>query len=535
MFKLLLFLCGFHIQSLNLTMKIPPLNLINANFITLNPQQPKVQDIFIKNGKIESLNQRMYSARNLNLEGATVIPGFIDAHYHLSNLGKFLENLNVVGIQSPSQIVELIQNKLIDYPKGSWILGRGWDQSLWDNAEFPKAKILDELFIDHPIALTRIDGHALWVNKRARQISGYEENPDVIPGGEVINDCIFIDNAMETIRNAIPKPSDYDVMRYIETGLKQTVANGITGIHDAWQDSKIVASIQKLINKERFPIRCYGMLNGNDANFLKEWFHQGKKVNERYTIRAVKAFMDGALGSRGACLFDEYTDDPGNFGLVLLSNYEFDELAKKCHHFGFQLCTHAIGDKGNKLVLDTYKKYLNGKNNLRWRVEHAQMVRDEDIPTFVDNDILPSMQPSHCTSDSRWMDERIGKDRTHRISRWKSFINAGIKIPGGSDCPIEKGNPLLEFFSAVTRKNPNYSDDISWQPQEKVNRIEALKMLTTWAAYGGFEENQRGRIKKGFDADFTVLSQDITTCKEENILKTEVLMTFVGGELVYKK
>lgn len=516
-------------------MKIPPLNLINANIITLNSEIPKAQDLFIKDGKIESINQRVYSAKTIDLKGATVIPGFIDAHYHLANLGKFLENLNIVGLKSPTKIADLIKENLVKFPKGTWILGRGWDQSLWENKEFPYSKILDEITEDYPIALTRIDGHALWANKQARQISGYEDNPDIVPGGEVINDCIFIDNAMSAIKKFIPKPSELDTTRFIEKAIKQTVANGITGVHDAWQDELIVNSINKLINKERFPIRCYGMLNGNDEEFLYSFLKNGKIENDRYTIRAVKAFMDGALGSRGACLFDEYSDDPGNFGLTLLSEQEFDTLARKCHHFGFQLCTHAIGDKCNKLVLDIYQKYLNGKNNFRWRVEHAQMVRDEEIPQFVNNDILPSMQPSHCTSDMRWMDERIGTKRIHRISRWKSFLNAGLKIPGGSDCPIEKGNPILEFFSAVTRKSPENLNTESWQPQEKVNRVEALKMLTTWAAYGGFNENQRGRIQNGFDADLTILSQDLTACNEDKILQTEVLMTFVGGELVYKK
>lgn len=516
-------------------MQIPPLNIINANVITLNSNQPKAQDIYIKDGKIESVNQRVYSAKTIDLNGATIIPGFIDAHYHLSNLGKFLENLNLVGLDSPENIEQLIRKNLSSYPKDTWILGRGWDQSLWDNGDFPASKILDDIGQDHPIALTRIDGHALWINKKARQISGYEENPDVVPGGEVINNCIFIDNAMDTIKKSIPKPSELDVLRHIESALKQTVANGITGIHDAWQDETIINSIQKLVYKERFPIRCYGMLNGNDTEFLYSWFAKGILQNDRYTIRAVKAFMDGALGSRGACLFDEYSDDQGNFGLTLLSEKDFDILARKCHHFGFQLCTHAIGDKGNKMVLDTYQKYLRGKNDRRWRVEHAQMVRNEEIQQFVDNDILPSMQPSHCTSDMRWMDERIGSDRIHRVSRWNSFVNAGLKIPGGSDCPIEKGNPLLEFFSAVTRKNPEFPNAESWQSQEKLNRINALKMLTTWAAYGGFDDHCRGRIQKGFDADFTVLSQDILSCREEDILNTEVLMTFVGGELVYKK
>ena len=510
-------------------------NLVNANVITLDPSYPKAESIYIKNGKIESLNQQKHGIETIDLKGATIVPGFIDAHYHLANLGKFLENLNLIGLNSPQKIIYHIKSNLYKYPKGTWVIGRGWDQSLWDSKSFPLSEFLDEITEDYPIALTRIDGHALWVNKIARQISGYIENSEITAGGEVINNCVFIDNAMSVIKNSITKPNEIDITRYIRNGLRQTVSNGITGVHDAWQDEIIVNSIQSLIRKNQFPIRCYGMLNGNDENFIEKWFQEGIKQTELYTIRSVKAFMDGALGSRGACLFDEYTDDPGNFGLILLSEDKFDNLAKKCFKYEFQLCTHAIGDRGNKLVLDTYEKYLCGKNNRRWRVEHAQMVRDQEIPQFVRNDILPSMQPSHCTSDMRWMDERIGSERCTTISRWKSFINAGLKVPGGSDCPIELGNPIMEFFAAVTRKPSDNPKSKSWYPQEKVSRVEALKMLTTWAAYGGFNEKHRGKIKNGFDADLTVISEDLLKCKEEQILKTEVLMTFVNGEIVYKK
>jgi predicted amidohydrolase YtcJ len=296
-----------------------------------------------------------------------------------------------------------------------------------------------------------------------------------------------------------------------------------------------VKVLQQLSEAGKLPIRIYGMLGSSHPKLLKHFFKKGIFRSEKYNIRSVKAFIDGALGSRGAALLEPYCDDILNCGLILISDKDFKKLAQKCQDAGFQLCTHAIGDRGNKMVLDIYSEFTKELNNHRWRIEHAQMICDEDIPQFAKAGIVPSMQPSHCTSDMPWLHDRLGSNRLHRISRWQSFIDAGCKIPGGSDCPIEEGNPIFEYYAAVTRKNHNGTPNDGWQKHEAVGRIDALKMFTTWAAYGEFAEHRRGKIRPGFDADLTFLNQDITECPEKEILKTEVLGTMVAGEFIFNK
>tara|TARA_B100000959_G_C14950875_1_gene611847 strand:- start:1247 stop:2083 length:837 start_codon:yes stop_codon:yes gene_type:complete len=275
------------------------------------------------------------------------------------------------------------------------------------------------------------------------------------------------------------------------------------------------------------------MIGSSHDKLLNKFFKNGFHLSEKYTIRSIKAFIDGALGSRGAALLEPYCDESNNCGLILIESKKFMDLASQCEKAGFQLCTHAIGDRGNKMVLDVYSNITKKSKNHRWRIEHAQMVQDEDIPKFINNGIIPSMQPSHCTSDMRWMDDRIGKERFNRISRWKTFIDSGCKIPGGSDCPIEEGNPLFEYYAAITRQNHEGYPENGWESQECVSRLDALKMFTTWAAYGEFAEHRRGKIRPGFDADLTFLSNDLINCKPKEILEIDVLGTMVAGNFVF--
>ena len=367
------------------------------------------------------------------------------------------------------------------------------------------------------------------------ELSGLNVTPAPPDGGDIINDCILIDNAMNPVQFVLPKPDEAIVEKWINLALEIIITRGITNIHDAWQDPTTVKVLQQLSEAGKLPIRIYGMLGSGHPKLLKHFFTEGIFRSEKYNIRSVKAFIDGALGSRGAALLEPYCDDHNNCGLILISDKDFKKLAQKCQDAGFQLCTHAIGDRGNKMVLDIYSEFTKELNNHRWRIEHAQMICDEDIPRFAKAGIVPSMQPSHCTSDMPWLHERLGSNRLHRISRWQSFIDAGCKIPGGSDCPIEEGNPIFEYYAAVTRKNHNGTPNDGWQKQEAVSRIDALKMFTTWAAYGEFAEHRRGKIRPGFDADLTFLNQDITECPEKEILKTEVLGTMVAGEFIFNK
>ena len=505
-------------------------NLINGNIITLNEHLPKAQSITIKNNKITSINSDDRSIESVDLKGNTVLPGLVDSHFHLSNFGKRLDMINLKGLKSINEIVSEITKKVKEVESGLLIHGFGWDQTLWENQEYPTSHILNH-FSNNPIILTRIDGHSLWTNDAAIYMSSYTDDLITPSGGDIINGCIFIDNAMDPIRDIIPKNSKKDITRWIKNAAERAVKWGITNVHDAWQDPLIFESINDLAADDELPIRCYGMIGSSYLKLISEVLNDGHHYNKNYTVRSVKAFIDGALGSRGAALLEPYSDAPNSCGLTLISHDEFVDIASQCSNADFQLCTHAIGDRGNRMVIDVYSKYY--KENYRWRIEHAQMITYNDMLRCKEYAIVPSMQPSHCTSDMRWMKDRIGSDRTHRISRWKTFTELGLPIPGGSDCPIEDGNPMFEYYAAITRKNHDGFPENGWHPEEALDRISALKMFTQWAAYGEFAENKRGTIDIDFDADLTVLNHDITSCRPEEILNTEVMMTIVGGKTVY--
>ena len=505
-------------------------NLINGNIITLNKKFPSSSSVTIQKNQIVSINNPDPNLKSIDLKGHTVLPGLVDSHFHLSNFGKRLEMINLKGVQSIDTIYELVRDKVKEMGKNVFIHGFGWDQTRWYNQEFPSKDILNQ-FQNNPVILTRIDGHSLWTNDAAINISSYADDLTAPKGGEIINGCIFVDNAMDPIRDIIPQNSKNDVTRWISRACTQAMEYGITNVHDAWQDPLIFESINDLSDLNKLPIRCYGMIGASHLNLISQVLNNGHHHNNNYTVRAVKAFIDGALGSRGASLLEPYSDAPNSCGLTLISHDEFQEIASRCSDSNFQLCTHAIGDKGNRMVIDVYSK--NYKKDYRWRIEHAQMITYKDMLRCKEFEIVPSMQPSHCTSDMRWMKDRVGSHRTHRISRWKTFAEMGLPIPGGSDCPIEDGNPMFEYYAAITRKDHKGLPEKGWHPEEALDRISALKMFTQWAAYGEFSESKRGTIEIGFDADFTVLDNDVTKCEPSEILDTNVMATIVGGQPVY--
>jgi len=489
----------------------------------------------LENGKIAGINAIDHNHKSIDLQGATAIPGFTDSHFHLTNLGKQLDTIQLKDCKSANEVAEKVLKKSATISHNDWILGFGWDHNKWHQPHFPNAETLNSLPISQPIMLTRIDGHSAWVNQKAMELSGLDVAFSPPDGGDIINDCILIDNAMNPVKFILPKPDQTLVEKWIKLALDIIITRGITNIHDAWQDPTTVKVLKQFEESGKLPIRIYGMLGSSYPKLLQNFFKEGIFRSKKYTIRSVKAFIDGALGSRGAALLEPYSDDNNNCGLILISDKDFIKLAEQCKNSGFQLCTHAIGDRGNKMVLDIYSDSTKELNNHRWRIEHAQMICNEDIPRFAKAGIIPSMQPSHCTSDMPWLHDRLGLNRLYRISRWQSFIDAGCKIPGGSDCPIEDGNPIFEYYAAVTRKNHKGSPNEGWQKQEVVSRMDALKMFTSWAAYGEFAEHRRGKIRPGFDADLTFLNQDITACPENKILNTEVIGTMVAGEFVFNK
>ena len=511
------------------------INLVNGKFITLDDTCPNAEMISIDNGKIAGINATDHNYESVDLKGATVIPGFVDSHFHLVNLGKQKDTLNLRDCKSSNEIANKVLIKSSKLNEKDWIFGFGWDHTKWEESKFPEEDVLNTLNIDQPIMLTRIDGHSCWVNNKAMELSGLDVSIEPPDGGAIINDCILIDNAMKPVQFVISKPDEEQVEKWIKLALEIIIPRGITNIHDAWQDPATVNVLKELSKNNQLPIRVYGMIGSSYPKLLKQFFKDGYVNSNNYNIRSVKAFIDGALGSRGAALFEPYTDDKNSCGLILISTDEFMDLAERCRDAGFQLCTHAIGDKGNCVALDIYSDVMKKNKNHRWRIEHAQMVSDEDIPRFSASGIVPSMQPSHCTSDMPWLYDRLGPHRLHKISRWQSFIDSGCKIPGGSDCPIEEGNPIFEYYAAVTRQNHEGKPIDGWQKHEAVSRLNALKMFTSWAAYGEFAEHRRGKIRPGFDADLTILSHDILSCKAEEILSTEILGTMIGGNLIYSK
>ena len=509
-------------------------NIVNANIISLDNNYPNPKSISIKNGIINSLESIDASLETIDFQGATIIPGFIDSHFHLRNLGKRLDMVQLKGIDSLEKIQKLVIKECQNKKPGELILGFGWDQNLWESKDFPTSDILNKIAPNNPIIFTRIDGHAAWVNQKCLYQAGYNKEDGIPSGGDIINDCILIDNAMSITRNLNQENTLTNVKQWIKNATDIIIKRGICSVHDAWQNKTIIDAINELIDEKKFPIRCYGMLDGSDKDLCDTFFNKGFMSSEKYTIRSVKAFIDGALGSRGAALLEPYSDDTHNCGLILISHDDFNDLAKRCAKSNYQLNTHAIGDKGNQIVIDTYSKNTLNKNH-RWRIEHAQMLTSKDINRMIENNIVPSMQPSHCTSDMDWLPSRIGEHRLHRISRWKTFINKGAKIAGGSDCPIEDGNPLFEFYAAITRQNHKGLPKNGFQNHECVSPIEALKMMTTWGAYAEFQENNKGKIKSGYKADLTILSNDITKIEANKVLTTEILGTIIGGNCVYKK
>ena len=509
-------------------------NIINANIISLDDRQPYSSSLTINGGVIESVENPNPALKSINLHGATIIPGFIDSHFHLRNLGKRLDMLQLKGVDSLDKIRSMIIKECQNKPKGDLIFGFGWDQNLWESKDFPASDVLNLISPDHPIILTRIDGHATWVNQKCLDVAEYDFNHGVPDGGKIINDCILVDNAMKIVSHLNQENTPQNVKRWINSATDIIIKRGICSVHDAWQDQTIINAINELIKEDNFPIRCYGMIDGSNQDLCERFFKGGFLRSKKYNIRSVKAFIDGALGSRGAALLEPYSDDTHNCGLILISHEEFGELAKLCSKYNYQLNTHAIGDKGNQIVIDTYSEYTKNQDT-RWRIEHAQMVTSKDLDRIIENHIVPSMQPSHCTSDMKWLPERIGEHRLHRISRWKTFINKGAKIAGGSDCPIEEGNPLFEFYAAITRQDHQGFPSDGFQKQECVTPIEALKMLTTWGARAEFQEKNKGKIKPGYKADLTILSDDITKMDSSKILNIKTLGTIIGGQFVFSQ
>ncbi|MFI5252311.1 MAG: amidohydrolase [Bacteroidota bacterium] len=537
--------------------------LINGRFYLLDTEDHVAEAVAIHGNRIievgttASMLQEYKNVKVVDLQGKTVFPGFIDGHGHVLGEGGYLQNLDLVGTTSAQQIADLVAGKVHAVHTEQWIYGRGWDQNRWQKEEFPDHEILDKVSPNNPVVLRRVDGHAMWVNSKVLQIAGVTAATPDPDGGKIYRDVkgvptgVLVDNAMNLIDKIIPELTADEIAERLKLATHECAKLGLTEVHDMGVDLQTIEIYKKLIDEGECPIRIYAAI-GDATTSLDEtrpgtnawqyYLEHGKEVgygNGMLTVRAIKLYMDGALGSRGAALLDSYSDDPGNRGLTLTHESELDSICQQALQHGFQVCVHAIGDRANHIVLNEYEKVLNSVPNKsispRWRIEHAQILEQSDIPRFKQIGVLPSMQPTHGTSDMYWAELRLGSERIKGAYAWQSVLKTGADIIAGSDFPVESPNPLWGFYAAITRRDRTGYPQDGWRWEERMTRLQAARAFTTWAAYGSFEENTKGQIRPGQWADLTVLSKDIMQIPPEEILKTDVDMTIVGGKIVYEK
>lgn len=526
-----------------------PLLLTGATVYTSWDAAPRHAAVLAVEGKIAFVGdetgarKRAPAAKTIELKGAVVYPGFVDAHAHVPGLGMSKESLDLRG-RSKEEILALVKGAAARTPEGEWVRGRSWDQNLWPGKAFPTAAEIDAVAPKHPVLLTRVDGHALWVNGLAMEKAGVgiaTKDPD---GGKILRDAggapsgIFVDNAESLIVKAIGEPGPAARRRHLAAGMKAAAESGLTGVGDASGFDRGGLEVLRAMAREKaLPIRLYATV-GAETKDLASVLAEGRVAEGRLTVRAVKMYADGALGSRGAALLADYSDDPGNRGLLVTPPPKMDEIAVACAKAGWQLWTHAIGDRGNRLALDAYEKaFVSVKpKDPRFRIEHAQVVAPEDVPRFSKLGVIASMQPTHATSDMPWAEARVGPVRIRGAYAWRSLLESGARLAGGSDFPVEEEAPLLGFYAAITRQDLSGRPPGGWYPDQKLTRREALRLFTSDAAYAGFAETRRGKVSPGFDADLTILDRDIVSdsLPPAEIPKAKVLLTVVGGEVVFR-
>lgn len=511
----------------------------HAKIYTVDSAMSTAEAFAVKDGRFlavgtnEEVLEQYKAPKVIDLQGKPVYPGFIDAHAHFYWYGLMLQQVNLVGTKSWEEVLERVQAFAAEEPEG-WLQGRGWDQNDWPVKEFPSREELDRLFPGRPVYLKRIDGHAAIANTKALELARITAE-SAVEGGEVEVENgqptgILIDNAMELVNTVIPAPSQAEREEALLEAQESCFQVGLTSIHDAGLERDIISTIDSLQKLGKLKMRLYAMLLPTEDN-LEHFLEHGPYKTSRLHIRAFKFFADGALGSRGAALLDPYHDAHEKIGLLLHDTSYFRHFTQLMYEHGFQMATHAIGDRGNRLMLDLYAQVLPEDNDRRWRIEHAQIVAPEDYSKFRRYNIIPSVQPTHATSDMYWADERLGPRIKHSYAYKQLLQEAGL-VAGGSDFPIEHINPLYGFFAAVARQDHKNRPEGGFQPENALTREEALKAMTIWAAYAAFEEQEKGSIEPGKLADFVVLEEDIMTIPLERTWQAKVLQTWIDGERV---
>jgi len=512
--------------------------VINANIYTVNESFDKAEAFVIKDGKIIEVGttleiQSKYAPTFINdVKGKTIVPGFIDAHCHFYGLGLQQQKVDLTGTKSFDEVLQ----KIVNFQKEknvSYITGRGWDQNDWEVKEFPTKKKLDELFPNTPVSITRIDGHALLANQTAINLAGVTINT-TFSGGEIHQKNgkltgIFIDNPMELIEAKIPSPTKKEQIQALKDAEKISFSYGLTTVDDAGLSRETIELIDSLQQIKDLKIRIYAMVS-NTPEDVAYYLNKGIVKTDRLNVRSIKVYGDGALGSRGAAMKEPYSDKHNHFGAILSTPEEYLNIAKQIAASDYQMNSHAIGDSANYLLLKTYKEVLMEKKDRRWRIEHAQILDPEDFKYF--DNILPSVQPTHATSDMYWAEDRVGSKRIKSSYAYKDLLNKYGKIALGTDFPVEKVNPFLTFYAAVARKDLNNYPENGFQMENALSREETLKGMTIWAAFSNFEELEKGSIEVGKFADFIVLDKNIMEVEAADIPYIKVKETYVNGERV---
>jgi predicted amidohydrolase YtcJ len=532
----------------------PPVDLliVNARVYTADDARPLAEAFAVRDGRLAFVGSTREAralagpaTRVVDLAGRTVIPGMVDAHAHFPGLAQTLRTVDLMGVPSYDELIARVKARAATLPPGTWVEGRGWDQNLWADGRFPTHEALSAAVPDHPVFLTRVDGHAVLVNAAAMKAAGLTRATRDPAGGRILRGPagdptgVLIDRAEEIVARVVPAPTREEVRAALREAQRVMHRWGLTGVHDAGAGRATIELYEDMARLGELDLRLYAMI-ADDSAAIAHFLAMGPRAalhGGRLWVRSIKLYSDGALGSRGAALLEPYSDDAGNSGLLVSPPAHIQEVAERALARGFQVNTHAIGDRGNRLVLDAYERALDRhpRADHRFRIEHAQILHYSDIPRFAQLGVIPSMQASHQTSDMYWAGKRLGPERLLGAYAWRSLLNSGVIIPNGSDFPVEYVNPLLSFHAAIARQDANDYPVGGWYPDQRMTREEALRSMTLWPAYSAFQEAELGSLSVGKHADFVVLDQDIMRVAPELVLRTEVLGTWVGGREVYAR
>jgi predicted amidohydrolase YtcJ len=540
MYKPLIYLISiFVLISCSSEKQQADLIITNAAIYTVNDEAPKAQAFAIKDGLFigigtsKEIKKQYRSDKVINLEGKTVLPGLIDGHCHFNNLGLFMQTVELTGAASFEEILKRVSSFQKER-KVNFIRGRGWDQNDWKIKEYPTKDELDRLFPDIPVVLTRIDGHALLVNQAALDLAGIDLNTEV-SGGEIVKKKgkitgVLVDNAMKMVNTIIPETGLQERIQALKNAEKLCLKLGLTTVSDAGLGRRTIDLIDSLQQIGDLKIKVYAMVSASPEN-IDYYLEKGITKTDRLNVRSFKIYADGALGSRGAVLKRPYSDRDDHYGAMVTSIDDLANLARTLAKSDFQMNTHAIGDSANSYILKTYAKELKSQTNRRWRIEHAQVIDPNEFDYFTE--IIPSVQPTHATSDMYWAEDRLGPERIKGAYAFKNLLEINGRIVLGTDFPVEKVNPMLTFYAAVARKDLSGYPEGGFEMTNGLSREETLKGMTIWAAYANFEENEKGSIEVDKFADFVILDQDIMEVPIDQVPNIKINGTYINGEKVY--